>query len=773
MNDDVKKVIFIIIFLSITVGIALIFVFRENNFSFSSSKEIVVSEENPELKNEDEIENLIDSSRLIGGLPSSDERVGLSFSGQYNGVLVEYISFLDFYQKINDNFYFQGGGYSLPLNVKTEVANYYDLSRKLNIDSQIDSLNKNGFAIIDNPFSVNNFYSIYDQLYKNEIPVLITSDFLIYYYQHILKKTFKDIEENIFYNNLWEINYSLYERARIRYEDNFRRVGNVNSRILEAQRLATAYFATSLELLKPASNQINSNNDLSNSFLFTPFEADSYSFTLPEYLKVDVEKEVALIRDYRAKSKSPVLLYDRDYSSFVVPIEYQSNAKLNNFYLTTKWLSSNFPVYYQGDDCPDCYLDADDWRVSFIASAFIAKDIFDSQDLKVKWARIYKTLAFFKGLRGDLTYVHYRDALVDVFGEGYEIENVFADNNPSFDNNIYRFRNKILEYEFLDVEGGFDKNKIEDRKNMGVKMLTDFYWPNDYIFNKLSYPYVLEYQGKSIAKNNITSCDVDGEIMKARCNGFSLDLISLIDSGKLAGNSYYLENTNYRNYQEELYFLKSQIEKLPSIWHYNNYWKALNVIKEYLGNNKYSLPAFAQSSAWSGRELSTAIGSWINIQLPIDKLSVYQKYKTQSIVINEKVLIDYNYIEPNLSLINEQISNINMISDMFKLLKITEELRSVLISLEDLKNNLTKIKMIMVKELSSEVLSEEDLQFISLLSLELKLDQAGDKSLEIFGPNKKAIKYGMNSSKLLILLSESKGIKSLSVGPVFHYNEGN
>ncbi|MDD4819171.1 MAG: DUF3160 domain-containing protein, partial [Candidatus Colwellbacteria bacterium] len=246
MNDDVKKVVFIIIFLSITVGIALIFVFRDNKFSFSSSKELVVSEENPELKNEDEIENLIDSSRLIGGLPSSDERVGLSFSGQYNGVLVEYISFLDFYQKINDNFYFQGGGYSLPLNVKTEVANYYDLSRKLNIDSQIDSLNKNGFAIIDNPFSVNNFYSIYDQLYKNEIPVLITSDFLIYYYQHILKKTFKDIEENIFYNNLWEINYSLYERARIRYEDNFRRVGNVNSRILEAQRLATAYFATSL-----------------------------------------------------------------------------------------------------------------------------------------------------------------------------------------------------------------------------------------------------------------------------------------------------------------------------------------------------------------------------------------------------------------------------------------------------------------------------------------------------------------------------------------------
>lgn len=111
-------------------------------------------------------------------------------------------------------------------------------------------------------------------------------------------------------------------------------------------------------------------------------------------------------------AKSPVLLYQRDYRSFVVPEEYKSNAKLNNFYLNTKWLSSEFPLYYQDkNECPDCELDFDDWRVSMITSSFIAKDIFDSYELKNKWARIYKTLAFFKGLRGELTYVHYRDAL--------------------------------------------------------------------------------------------------------------------------------------------------------------------------------------------------------------------------------------------------------------------------------------------------------------------------------------------------------------------------
>ena len=46
-------------------------------------------------------------------------------------------------------------------------------------------------------------------------------------------------------------------------------------------------------------------------------------------------------------TKSPVLLYQRNYQDFKVPNEYKFHAKLYNFYLTTKWLSSNFPLYYQ------------------------------------------------------------------------------------------------------------------------------------------------------------------------------------------------------------------------------------------------------------------------------------------------------------------------------------------------------------------------------------------------------------------------------------------
>lgn len=769
MNENLKKIIVILTLVIFVVGLPLFFILRKKSSKQAEPAPIIVESVVEKPKNE--LETLIDSSRLIGGLPTSDEKVGVSFDIEKDNSLIEYISFLDFYKKQEETLDLNISDYSLPLNVKTEVVNYYDISRKINLDNSLDLLNNNGFAVLENSFDSTNFYEIYSELYSKKIPILITSDFLIYYYQHTLKKAFKDVEENIFYANLWEINRFLYERAKNRYEENLVNIGNVNDRVLEAQRLSAAYFATALELLKPKDNQINTNNDISNTALFSFFEADNYAFSLPDYLKVDVLKELEFIKVARQKVKSPVLLYDRDYSDFVIPSEYQTQAKLNNFYLTTQWLSSSFPLYFKEEACPDCQLDFDDWRVSMITSSFIAEDIFDSYELKNKWARIYKTLAFFKGLRGDLTYVHYRDALVNLFGEDYKISEIFADDNIDSIDNLYKFRNKILEYNFLDIEGGYNRNDSDKKNKLGVKMLTDFYWPNDYILNELSYPKVFSYQGDAISKSNITSCNIIKGPKNARCNGFSLDIIALINEESLVDNDYYLENSNYDNYQNSLVKLKEQINKFPNIWHYNNYWKTLNIIKEYLVNDKNKMPIFSKNSEWQKKDLYTSVGAWINLQLPIDKLKIFQKYQTQISYENSSNFVAYNYIEPNLNLINEQISNVEMILQMFQLLKITEELRVVSINLEDLRANLIKAREIVIKELNSEVLSQEDLNFITLLSLEYKLEQAESKIFKVSSDNNKSINYNISEPKLMIIISGDDKQRSFSVGPVFNYLE--
>ncbi len=766
MSDNLKKILIAVVGIIIVIAIAVsvFFVFKNKKNKEVSSPSDVATSTNDEIS--DDLGDLIESSRLIGGLPTSDEKIGVTFSGSEDNNLIEYISFFDYYKPIVDDLNFNLPNYSLPLNIKTEATNYYDFSRKINLDAVINSLNANGFAVTENSLSVDNFYNIYDELYKKQVPLLITSDFLVYYYQQILKETFKDVEKNIFYSNLWDINEYLYEKANNRYNETLKITGDVNDRVLEAQRLTAAYFAVSLELLKPSGQQINSKNEINNETLFTSFEAEDYSFTLPDYLKVDVEKEVALIKAAKNSSKSPVLLYNRDYKDFVIPDEYKNNAKLNNFYLATEWLSSNFPLYYQSDECPDCSLDFDDWRISIISSSYIAQDIFNNYELKNNWARIYKTLAFFKGLRGDLTYVHYRDALTTLFGDNYKIEEIFSDSNTESVNNLYKLRNKVLEYNFLAIEGGIDKST---KSKLGVKMLTDFYWPNDYIFNALSYPNVSNYQGTTPAKSNVTYCKINDT--NQRCNGFSLDILALINEDSVNDNNYYLENSNYSNYNKALNSLKSQISQFLNIWHYNNYWETLSLIKEYLQNDKSKMPTYAQNSEWQKQKLYSAVSFWANLQLPVDNLSVYQKYQDQSIVSGDNDFINYNYIEPNLSLINEQLANVNMIIDMFKLLKISDELKSTLVDLEDLKSNLVQVKEIMIKELNSEELSSEDIKFISLFSRAYKLNSAGNKVLKIEGANNKTIKYDISNLKLKIIVSEVNGQKSLSIGPVFSYIE--
>ena len=47
------------------------------------------------------------------------------------------------------------------------------------------------------------FYSAYTWLSSKQVPLLVTSDFLLHYHQNVTKQVFKDVEENIFYDNFY------------------------------------------------------------------------------------------------------------------------------------------------------------------------------------------------------------------------------------------------------------------------------------------------------------------------------------------------------------------------------------------------------------------------------------------------------------------------------------------------------------------------------------------------------------------------------------------
>ena len=684
-----------------------------------------------------------------------------------------------FYKKpMEDYGYSESLLFGLPINVKTDVSNYYYISRKINLDSQIKQLNQEGFAILDNPFSgknkkiktggqADNFYSMYKLLREKEIPFLITSDFLIYYYQNVFKQAYKDIEKDVFYSDLWQINKRFYEISNNKYRELRKRSGMVNNAVLEGRRLETAYFATALELLKPKQDQIS--QELNDS-KFSAVEAEKFEFNLPDYLEDDIKREIDFIIAAKEKNKSPVFLYSRDYEEFKIPKSYEKSAKLSNFYLAAKWMNSVFPLYHRNEGCADCLLDKDDWTINMIAACMITQDFFNNQDLKNQWAKIYKVISFFSGLRSGLTYLHYQGALIDLFGNDYQADSIFSSDNPNSEENFLKLREKIAKYEFSNIEGGINRKDPLNAPFLGMRMLQQSYWPDDYIFSRLTNPITGPYLSdvKDFEKEiNLTDCEQDRP--SERCGGFGLDIINLIyPIGD--GNIYFQENTNYQGYAGQIDYLRNQLGyfNLDS-WHNNNFWATLSIVKSFLGagghNNIYA------SDNWQNKNINSSLAAWVNLRLPADELLSGWQEQDGNLGLT-KVNSNYDYIEPDIKLVNELIANSKMLLDALLALEVAGDADSTYNRLNKLIDELEKMKGIIKKELNGEILDYTDLEIINNFARQFVVAESGNKNIELELQNsKRFITESIEGMKLLILVYNYDDKKVFAVGPIFNYQE--
>lgn len=754
-----KKIIMMLGALIVIIALVLIFVFR---YYYKQTGEVKINEEN---KKEDK-NQLSELVLPIFEYPDLNSVTDLATS---TDLLIEYLAFSTFYNKQESDVRSGFEKYNLPLNTKIDIINYHDTARKLNLDPFIEDINKYGFALLDNPWKdeATDFYSAYAKLREEQIPLFISSDFLMYYHQNIMKKTFKDIEENIFYYNVWDINKDLYDRAKTRYEARLSEVGNVNDPLLEASRLATVFFAVSLELLKPLPNQIAPIGMQINQDRFSVSESNRFAFNVPPNLKDDVEVELLLIREAKKSSKSPILLYNRDYSDFSVPSDYSRHAKLNNFYLASKWLNSVFPLYYQEDGCASCLLDREDWRINFIAALLISEDFNSLPQIKNRWARIYKVLSFFKGLKDDLDYINYRDASLVVLGKDYDIEAVFKGDNASIDENLLKLSQEISKYEFLEIQGGPSKVDLKEKVKIGFKVLSDPYSPDNYLLSRLVSPIVGDYLAESLVANNITACG-QRNIIK-RCNGSSYDIINL--AYPLNDNPYFLENSNYNYYERESARLSREVEASITN-HASGYWSSLVLIKEFLGFDKEMMPAFANSLKWEEKSLKTAAAAWANNYIPLEKFSISQSLGARGLDDFSR-WSESSYIEPNLALINELIASNDMVLETLVALKVETEIKQVIEDLRTTSVNLRKIRDIIIKEIAGEKIDSVDFEFISdfVAALEI-VEPVKDKSFNIKPPAfTKILIPNLNNFKFIIVVSQRDGQKFFSVGPVWNYSE--
>lgn len=675
---------------------------------------------------------------------------------------IEKITFADFYREPAPLPEFKLKDYKLPMNIKIDALNYHDVNRKFDLSKGLDNLNNNGFAIFDNPASAeaNNFYGAYSFLSKKDVPLLITSDFLLHYHQNVLKQVYKDIEENVFYDNLVIIIKSLYQSSKDRYESRLSKIGGVNDSVLEGERLSMAYFAVTLKLLEPTSAQIDPSGK--NLDMFSPQEAQNLYFNVLPYLKNDVLAEVEQIKMGGGIKKSPVLLYNKDYKDFVVPLEYKSNERLYNFYLASTWLNSVFPLVVNDKNCPTCLLDKNDSYVNLIAASFITKDFASNQSLKNRWALIYKLISYDKGLRDDLTYLHYDQEMKKLFGDDYDPEIVFAERNPDKTKNLDKFRANLLAINFNDFQGALDKKK--DKSRLGFKLLTDYYWPNSYVFDNLRTDKVGAYQSGRPKGNNITACDTE----PLRCTGFGFDIIGLIED-RIANYDYWKENTDYAGYDKNLNEIKNAFSK-TMVWYTNRFWSLLDILKTMLEQNGGQIHAYAKTVDWQQRLANASVSAWVDLQLPLEPLLPTSENTegvgglSTSVATGE----DY-YIEPNYSLIQKLIAENEMVSGMIDALNINKQVSAVSLSLKAENEKLKKVEEIIKKELNEETLTLSEQSFISSFAGQYKLSGTPVQSFNLnFGKDELVESLGV---KFMALAYQLGGEKYIAIGPIFSFSE--
>lgn len=758
-NDKKKIIIFslALLFFLVVLGAAFYFYNRITNNNQTPAEVLKPADE---------------ASGFLPGDNLDNNKNGDNSDSDADGLQGEKITLGQFYKEPKIDFEPKVDRVEMPLNVKSDVVNFYDISRKINLDNVVSELDNNGFSVINNPFSKSssNFYDIYSLLNEKNIPFLVTDDYILYYFQNNLKQIYKRIEKDVFYYSIRETSNKLFEIASARYKKNIENTGVTNDPAIEGQRMYLAYLGVILKLLSPTPEQINDKVSL-GEYYFTSPEGQKFGFDLPSYLNDDVLKEVELIRKASKIEKSPIFKYQIDYSAFKVPDEYSEKAKLNNFYLASQWIRSVFPLYYKTETCPNCLVDKDDWIIGMAAACFMTKDLSDNQNIKNEWAKIYKIISFFSGLRQELIYLDYQSALVDSFGKDYKLEKLFARQNPDMMANALKLKEELEKLNFDKTRGGYGRESEEEMKLSGLRLLQDIYLPDNYIYSNLTHPNVGNYLGdyKDPQKTKLTTnCRSGSQFYRCLSSGYDLvDIFYSIPND----NKFYVDNSNYDNYQNQISKVREDIKLLNvDDWHRNFFWLTLNNGNILFNQNQNNVNSFFENILWKERITNTMLGSLLNKNLSFDKYQLAENKAASLTTYREKN--KYNYVEPNIYLINELQASTVMLNDYLFHLKIMDEAALLKGDLERLNKNIGILKQLIEKELKNEDLNDGDQQMLSNFLFEYNLVELGERERTLVSPNKSLKQIqSINDVKLLIVINKVGPNYIFRVGPVFNYKE--
>ncbi|MBU4553665.1 MAG: DUF3160 domain-containing protein [Candidatus Desulforudis sp.] len=554
----------------------------------------------------------------------------------------------------------------IPANVKPSVKPYQvdpDLGNVINKDhfrfSPVAAklLARNGFVVVTSKHHYE-FFPVYEMNRYEEIPApnFVTTDAMLHNYHLFFSHLLRTLEKDRLRPELQALTASMLAGSEKQF-------GELKGTAWEnAAKRNVAFFAVATRLLDP-------------------------NASVPSSVRQEVEQELRLIAEHQAMmvpspvmnlgstASSPLVALNEDYTQYIPRGHYAKSEDLQTYFKAMMWYGR---MTFRAQT-------ADETRSAALITLLLSRE----KDFE-SWNRIYEPTNFFVGKSDDLGFVQYYEELTKTYDGVPSLKQLIGDDDQW---TAFWTAVKKLEPPAINSMPIFDEAIQPDREReiKGFRFMGQRFTLDASVFQRLVY--------REVGENS------EGQ-RRMLPNG--LDIPAAMGSAEAYAILEDLGETDYAKYPENMRKMQSHIASLDTATRTQNlYWSWLHTLAPLTEPKGKGYPSFMTNQAWTRKQLETYLGSWA--ELKHDTI-LYAKQVYAEAGGGGEPVDDRGYVEPNPVVFARLAALTRMTVDGLESRGLLDERDKV--SLERMEELALQLKTMAEKELSNELLSDEEFNLI-------------------------------------------------------------